>query len=130
MRFHVPPTPISARGIDDAVDVQNIPGNLFRSCKLEHSGAELLVDQIVVLELAGRLLDTVTLEQVLDDFRFADIGHGDDFDVIFFQGKVIQVPTNLAQAHNADSDFPATHLATPVLCKIRLTLALFYTPAR
>jgi hypothetical protein len=31
---------------------------------------------------------------------------------------VIQVPTNLAQAHNADSDFSATHLATSVSAEI------------
>jgi hypothetical protein len=43
---------------------------------------------------------------------------------------VIQVPTNLAQAHNADTDFPVTHLATSVSAIIKLpTLAPFYTRA-
>ena len=71
------------------------------------------------MELAGRLLYAVTFKQILDDFRFADIGHCDDLDIIFFQRKVIEVPTNLAQAHNADSDFPVTHLATSVFRKIK-----------
>jgi hypothetical protein len=100
------------------VDVQNIPWNLVRPGKLEHSCAELLVDQVIVLELAGRLVHAVAIEQVLNDFRFADIGHRDDFDIIYFPRKVIQVPPNLAQSHNADSDFTITHLAASVSAKL------------
>jgi hypothetical protein len=38
------------------------------------------------------------------------------------------VPTNLAQAHNADTDFPVTHLATSVSAEIKLPgFLLFYT---
>src|SRR6266542_1471917 len=128
MGFHVPATSISPRGIDDTVHVQNIPWNLFRSRQLEHSRAEFLVDQIIVPELAGRFVHCVALEQILNDFRFADIRHGDDFDIVFLQCKVIQVPTNLAQAHNADTDFSVTHLATSVSAEIKLPgLVLFYT---
>jgi hypothetical protein len=70
------------------------------------------------VELAGRFVHAVATQQVLDDFRFADIGHRDDFDIVFFQRKVIQVPTNLAQTHNADPDFPVTHLAASVSAKL------------
>jgi hypothetical protein len=126
MGFHVPPTPISPRGIDDTIHVQNIPWNLFRSCQLEHSRTEFVVDEIIVSELAGRFIHCVAPEQVLNDFRFADISHRDDLDIVFFQCKVIQVPTNLAQAHNADTDFPVTHLATSAEIKLP-GLLLFYT---
>jgi hypothetical protein len=65
MGFHVLAPPISAGGVDDAVDTQDIPRNLSRSRKLEHSSAKLLVDQIVLPQLRGRLLDTVALEEEL-----------------------------------------------------------------
>src|SRR5688500_8993385 len=129
MRFQVPTSPISARGIDDAVNTENIPRNFFRPRQPQHSCVEFLADQIVVLKLAGRLVHAVALEQVLDNFRLADIGHGDNLDLVLFQREVIEVPPNLSQTHNADPDFPVTHLATSVFNKIKLlTLASFYTP--
>jgi len=35
------------------------------------------------------------LEQILDDFRFADVGNSDDLDVVFFQREVVKLPANL-----------------------------------
>jgi hypothetical protein len=62
------------------------------------------------MQLAKRPLDGVAIQQILDDFRFADIGYCDDFDIIFLQREVVEVSTDLAQTHNADPDFPVTHL--------------------
>ncbi len=115
MIFHVPPTPVPARGIDDTVDVQHVPGNLFRSGELKHSGAKFSIDQIVIVELAGGLFYAVAFQQVLDDFRFTDIGNRDDFDIVAFQCEVIKVPADLPQAHNANSYFPITHLQKSAL---------------
>jgi hypothetical protein len=53
------------------------------------------------------------LEQVVEDFRFADIRNRGDFDIVIFQRKVIEVSTNLAQPHKPDSDFTITHDCTP-----------------
>jgi hypothetical protein len=54
----------------------------LRASKLEHAGAELLIDEIVVLELANRFFDPIASEQIIENFRFADINHGHDFDVV------------------------------------------------
>ena len=54
----------------------------------------------------------------MDDFRFADIRNRGDFDIVIFKRKVIDVPTNLAQPHNPDSDFAITHDCTPSISKI------------
>jgi hypothetical protein len=84
---------------------------------------------MVALELAGRLLDRFAVEQILDHLRFADIGHGDDLDIIFFQRKVIEMPPDQAQAHNADSDFPVMHRSSSPFRKTKIgMLRLFYTP--
>ena len=95
MRFHIAPTTISPGRIDHAVDVHNIPRNLFRPRQLEHSRTEFFISQVIVLKLARRLLHAVTLEQILDDFWFADVGNSDDLDVVFFQREVVKLPANL-----------------------------------
>jgi hypothetical protein len=114
MRFHIPATPISPRGIDDAVNPEHIPGHLFGARDLEHSRAEFFANQIVVLELARRLVHAVAFEEILDNFRLADIGYGNDVNVVIFQREMIEVPPDLPQTHDADPDFPFTHLATSV----------------
>jgi hypothetical protein len=67
------------------------------------------------LEPARRLVHAIALEEVLDDFRLADIGYGNDIKDVIFQRKMIEVPPDLPKPHDADPDFPFTHLATSVL---------------
>jgi hypothetical protein len=45
----------------------------------------------------------------VEDFRFCDIRDGDDFDIVIFEREVIEVSTDLAQSHNADSNSSITH---------------------
>jgi hypothetical protein len=113
MRLQILTVPISPRGVYNAVDPKNIPGDVPRPGKLQHSCLKLLIDQVIVPELALRSIPSVALEQVVEDFRFADIRNRGDFDIVIFQRKVIEVSTNLAQPHKPDSDFTITHDCTP-----------------
>jgi hypothetical protein len=128
MSFHVPAVPISACRIDHAVDSEDIPRNFLWSRKLEHSGAKLVIDQIVVLKLARWLRHTVAFEQVLDDFWPANIGHRNDLDVVIFQRKVIEVAADLSQTHNADPDFAVTHLAISLFPRLNSKEGLILDP--
>jgi hypothetical protein len=78
---------------------------------LEHPRTKLAVHQIIVSELALELVFNFAFEQILDDFWLANIGYGNDLDVVIFQREVIEVPTDLPQAHNADTDLSVAHLA-------------------
>ena len=120
--------PISACRIDHAVDSENIPRNFLWSRKLEHSGAKLVIDQIVVLKLARWLRHTVAFEQVLDDLLPAKIGHRNHHDVVILQRKVIEVGGDLSQAHNADPDFAVTHLAISLFPRLNSKEGLILDP--
>jgi hypothetical protein len=113
MRLQILTVPISPRGVYNAVDFKNIPGDVPRSGKLQHSCLELLINQVIVPELALRPIPSIAFEQVMKDFWFADICNRGDFDIVIFQRKVIEVSTNLAQPHKPDSDFTITHDCTP-----------------
>jgi len=58
---------------------------------------ELVVDQIVVSKLATSLLPDVAVEQILDDIWLANIGYGNNLDVVGFQREVIQMPSDLSK---------------------------------
>jgi hypothetical protein len=119
MRLHVRSSSIPASGIDDAVDIQNVPRNLLRPRKLEHPRPKLVVDQVIVLELAGWLPDAIASEQIIENLRFADIGDSNDFDIVLLQRKMIEMPTDLSQAHYANADSSVTHLATSSFLPVR-----------
>ena len=124
--FDIAASTISPSRIHHAIDIHNIPRNFFRPRVLKHTRAKLIVHQIIVSELARQLVLNFAFEQILDDFGLANIGYGNDLDVVIFQREVIEVPSDLSQAHNADTDLSVSHLATSG-SKDRITgMALLY----
>jgi hypothetical protein len=111
MAFHVTALAVSSGCIDHAVNTDHIPGNFLRPRELKHARAKFIVHEVIVCELAPELVFNFAFEQVLDDFGPANIGYRNDLDVVIFQCEVIEVPTDLSQAHNADTDLSVAHLA-------------------
>jgi hypothetical protein len=50
----------------------------------------------------------------VENFRFADIRDRSDFDIFGFQCEVVEVSTDQAQSHNADSDFGVVHICRSI----------------
>jgi hypothetical protein len=111
MAFHVAASTVTPGRIHHAIDIHNIPRNFLRPRVLKHTRAKLIVHQIIVSELALQLVLNFAFEEILDDFGLANIGYGNDLDIVIFQRQVIEVPTDLSQAHNADTDLSVAHLA-------------------
>src|ERR1044072_6206303 len=117
MPLHVTALAVSSGCIDHAVNSDHIPGNFLRPRELKHARTKLIVHQIIVFELAPEFVSNFTFEQILDDFGLANIGYRNNLDVVIFQREVIQVPTDLSQAHNANTDLSVAHLALPPVPK-------------
>jgi hypothetical protein len=87
---------ISAGGIDHAIDPENVPLNDPWLGNLQHPSAKLVIDQIIVLEFALWCVGTVALEEIVENFRLADVGNRDDLDIVAFCRKLIKVSADLA----------------------------------
>ena len=96
MPFDVPPFSVTSGRIHHAVDLHDIPGDVLRARELEHSRAEFVGHEIIVLKLTSPAVHAVALEEIFDNFRFTDIRRRDDFDIVAFEREAVEQSADLS----------------------------------
>ena len=104
MVLHVAGLAELAGGIDHHVHAENVPGHLRRPVDLYQARTKARIGQEIALQFVALGFFDLRAEQVVQDFRLADIGNGHHLDILAAGGELINLSAGLAESHNTHPD--------------------------
>jgi len=107
---------VLAGGVNYHIDAKDIPGHFRGPVNLQQACAERRVDQEIALQLVPLGLLHLGAEQVVEYFRFADVGHRHHLDVAAAGCKFVNLAAGATETHDAHPyGFALCHMSSPCL---------------
>ena len=100
------PRPVATGGVDDDVHAEQVPGNLAGSLGGHEPSpvfaAATTRDQVIAIQVDLCRSSGGLPQQVMQDVGLSDVGYGDRVEAGTLQGQAIDLPADLAEAHQSD----------------------------